>query len=260
MGKLRKWKLFIPIIFFVALLVISASGCASNSTINSSDQAIKVSPQSTPIAIPFDKIAGRLLETSDFPVFLPAYLPAPYTGEEWFLNLESSNNKFTIEIDLRSRGNKTGMYVGTLSGNVGNPPVSPLEKQFISENRELKTIKLTNEIECKEYIIDPAAGKAISWESGQWGYFVAAQPDSKEGSTISYASQIINLIGGNGLALSEFPGRLYFFYTGANHPTTEIFWKVNNSVWYQLDWRDDPSNAIKILRSMKQIGINEQTK
>ena len=76
-----------------------------------------------------------------------------------------------------------------------------------------------------------------------------------EGSTINYASQIINIIGGNGLALSGFPGKLYFLYLGANHPTAEIYWKVNDSVWYQLDWRDDPSNAIKILRSRDYIGV-----
>ncbi|WP_325391086.1 hypothetical protein [Desulfitobacterium sp.] len=80
-----------------------------------------------------------------------------------------------------------------------------------------------------------------------------ARMDNKEDSARNYASEIIKTIGVNGLALSDSPGKLYFLYLGANHPTTEIFWKVNDSEWYQLDWRDNPNDAIKILRSMEYL-------
>ncbi|HWQ40632.1 MAG TPA: hypothetical protein VN456_01180 [Desulfosporosinus sp.] len=250
MSKLNNWKLVIPIIIFTVLLVISASDCSSNPSLNSSFK----------IAAPFKLISGKLLlETSNFPVYLPSYLPPPYQENKWHLNLETSKNKFTIEIDQWTPDQRTGTgrYAGTLSGNIENPLGPPIVEQFINENKEVKTITLPNGIEGKEYIMDLDAFRTISWKIGYWSYFVAARPGQQEGSTRNYASEIIKTIGVDGLALSDFPGKLYFLYIGANHPTAEIYWKVNDSVWYQLIWRDDPSNAIKILRSMNYLGVGQ---
>lgn len=243
-----RMKTSFPIgIIFIVLIISSMSTRAAmveNGTI-------------TKIATPFRPIVVKLLEASNSPIYLPAYLPPPYQGNIWHLNLEASKNKFTIEIDQwtphESAG--TGMYSGTLSGNIENPLGSPIVEQIINEKKEVKTITLPNGIEGKEYIMDLDAYRAISWEFGQWSYFVAARPNNSEDSTRNYASQIIKTIGGNGLGLSGSSGKLYFLDIGANHPTTEIFWKVNDSVWYQLNWRDNPSDAIKILRSMKYIGV-----
>ena len=211
------------------------------------------------IASPFKPIAGQLLRTINFPVYVPSYLPSPYQGKKWHLNLETSKNKFTIEIDQWSPNQRTGtgMWAGLLSGNIGSPPEQPLEKQFTTENKEVKTINFPNGVEGKEYIIDPTVngGTGISWEIGQWSYFVAAQAGNGVDSTIGSATQITDIIGKNGQALTDFPGKLYFLYTGANHPITEIFWQVNNSIWYRLEWQDNPSDAIKILRSMKCIAV-----
>lgn len=214
----------------------------------------------TKIATPFRSIAVKLLETSHFPIFLPSYLPSLSQWNDWILKPEVNKNMFSIEMDKHYFGGRsgTGMYAGTLSGNIGNPSRSPLEDQFVRENTEVKTISLSNGIKGKEYIIDPIAGKAISWKIGQWSYFVAAQPGDGVGSTIGSASQIINIIEKNGMALSDFPGKLYFLYTG-NHAYTEIYWKVNNSVWYHLVWQDAPSNAIRVLRSMKLVGDGERS-
>lgn len=264
MGKLNKWKRVFPIIILAALVVLSASGCSSNPKTINSNQARNSSVQSnlissSKLATPFNPIADKLLGTMNFPVYLPTYLPRPYQENKWHLNLETSENKFTIEIDQWTPDQRTGtgMWAGILSGNIGTPPESPLEKQFITEYREVKTINLPNGIKGKEYTIETNAGQAISWEIGQWSYFVAAQPGNGVDNTVNSASQIINIIGGNGLALSGSPGKLYYLYTGANHPVTEIDWKVNDSVWYQLIWQDDPSNAIKILRSMTYLGVGQ---
>lgn len=249
MSKLNKWKLVIPIIIFTVLLVISASDCSSSPSLNSSFK----------IVAPFKLISGKLLETSNFPVYLPSYLPTPYQKNKWHLNLETSKNEFTIEIDQWTSDQRTGTgtYAGTLSGNIENPLGPLIVEQFINENKEVKTITLPNGIEGKEYIMDLDAFRAISWKIGYWSYFVAARPDHQEDSFRNYAYEIIKTIGVNGLVLSDFPGKLYFLYIGANHPTTEIYWKVNDSVWYQLIWRDDPSNAIKILRSMNYLGVGQ---
>jgi len=255
MSKLNKWKTVIPIIIFASLAIIGTPSYSSNSRTNNSDQGAQPSLySSSELAGPFKSIAGKLLESSNFPIYLPAYLPPLEQGNEWILKPEVNQNMFGIEIDQHYPGdrNGAGMYAGTLFGNVGNPPESPLEDQFISENTEVKTIDLPNGITGKEYIMEQGAGKAISWKVGQWSYFVAAQPDSEVSSAIDYASQIINTIGINRLTLSDSPGKLYFFYL--NHTFTEIYWKINDSVWYHLVWRYDPSNAIKILRSMKFIG------
>ena len=260
MGKLKKWKLVIPIIISAVLVVVSASGYSSNPKINNSDQTKNISAQpilisSFKIAAPFKLISGKLLlETTNFPVYLPTYLPPLYQENEWLLK-PGNKNMFSIEIDRRSPGDRsgTGMYAGTLSGNIEDPPGSPLEDQIVSENTEVTTIDLPNGITGKEYIMEQGAGKAISWKVGQWSYFVAAQPDTEVSSAIDSASQIINTIGINGLALSDSPGKLYFFFL--NHTFTTIYWKVNDSVWYELDWHDDPSNAINILRSMEFIGV-----
>jgi len=213
----------------------------------------------TKIATPFRPIAVKLLETNNFPIYLPAYLPPPYQGNKWHLNLETSKNKFTIEIDQWTPDERsgTGLYAGTLSGNIENPLGPPIVEQFISENKEVKTINLANGIEGKEYIMDLDAFRVISWEIGQWSCFVAARPNNKEDRTRNYASEIIKTIGGNGLGLSGSSGKLYFLDIGANHPTMEIFWKVNDSVWYQLDWRDDPSVTVKILRNMTYLGVGQ---
>jgi len=214
------------------------------------------------IATPFRPMAVKLLKTSNFPICLPAYFPPPYQGNKWHLDLETSKNKFSIEIDKWSLYEKTGpgLYAGTLSGNIENPLGPPIVKQFISENKEVKSIILADGadgIEGKEYIMDLDAYRAISWKFGQWSYFVVARLDNGEDRARDYASEIIKSIGENGPGLSGSPGNLYFLDIGANHPTMEIFWKVNDSVWYQLDWRDDPSVAVKILRSMTNLGVGQ---
>lgn len=203
----------------------------------------------TKIAEPFRPIARKLLGTMNFPVYLPTYLPSPFQENKWHLNLDLNKNNFMIEIDQLTLGERTGtgFYAGTLSGNVENPQGSPIVDQLINENKEIKTIYLADGIEGKEYFMDLDAYRLISWKIGQWSYFVAARPDK----TRSYASEIIKNIGTKGLGLSDSSGKLYFLDIGANHPTAEIFWKVNDFVWYQLDWRDNPSEAIKILQSMK---------
>ncbi|AFM39262.1 hypothetical protein Desaci_0185 [Desulfosporosinus acidiphilus SJ4] len=214
----------------------------------------------TKIAEPFRPIAVKLTENSKFPIYLPSYLPPLNRGEDWIIKPEINNNSFSIEIDQHEFGdrNGAGMYDGALFSNVGNPPESPLENQFVSEKTEVKSINLPNGITGKEYIMEQGADKGISWEVGQWSYFVATQPDSEVSSAKDYALQIIKTIGLNGLALSDSPGNLYFFYL--NHTFTEIYWKVNDSVWYQLVWQHDPCEAIKILRSMNymKIGIGEK--
>ena len=250
MSKCNYWKIIIPIIILTVSVVIGASGYLKN---GSAQPSLYQFPE---LATPFKPISGKLLlETSNFPVYLPTYLPPLFQGDKWLLKPELNKNMFSIEIDRQSPGNiiGTGMYAGTLSGNIGDPPGSPLEDQIVSENTEVTTIDLPNGITGKEYIMEQGAGKAISWKVGQWSYFVAAQPDTEVSSAIDSASQIINTIGINGLALSDSPGKLYFFFL--NHTFTTIYWKVNDSVWYELDWHDDPSNAINILRSMEFIGV-----
>ncbi|WP_407310363.1 hypothetical protein [Desulfosporosinus sp. SB140] len=213
----------------------------------------------TKIATPFRPFAVKLLKTSNFPICLPTYFPPTNQENKWHLSLETSKNKFTIEIDQWTPDERTGtgLYAGTLSGNIENPLGPPIVEQFISENKEVKTINLANGIDGKEYIMDLNAFRAISWEIGRWSYFVAARPNNKEDRARNYASEIIKTIGENGLGLSGSPGNLYFLDIGANHPTMEIFWKVNDTVWYQLDWRDDPSVAVKILRSMTNLSVGQ---
>lgn len=242
-----KIKTSLIILLFVIVLLISSMSMKAFTIDNGTIMKI---------ATPFRPIAVKLLENSNFPIYLPRYLPSLERGKEWIIKPEVNNNSFSIEIDQHDFGGRsgTGMYAGTFSGNVGTPLVSPLEDQFVSENTEVKAITLPNGIEGKEYIMDLDAFRAISWEIGEWSYFVAARQDNNEDSARNYASEIIKTIGVNGLAISDSTGKLYFLYLGANHPTIEIFWKVNDSVWYQLDWRDYPSDAIKILRSMKYIG------
>ena len=203
------------------------------------------------------KIGGRRRR-----LFLPAYLPSLYQGNKWHHNFETSDNKFTIEIDqwAPDQTTGTGMYAGTISGNIGSHQGPPTVEQMINESKEALTVNLPNGIEGKEYIEDLDFERLISWKNGQWSYFVAARMDNKEENARNYASEIIKTIGVNGIAFSDSPGKLYFLYLGANHPTTEIFWQVNNSVWYQLEWQDDPSTAIKILRSMKYIGGGARNK
>ncbi|WP_157998423.1 hypothetical protein [Desulfosporosinus sp. OT] len=70
------------------------------------------------------------------------------------------------------------------------------------------------------------------------------------------AHQIVNVLGKNDQILSGRPGKLYLFSAPAGL-WTHIYWKVNNSTWYSLDWKGDPKEAIQVLSSMVYIGGRE---
>lgn len=176
---------------------------------------------------------------------------------EWHLVPKIDNNQFSIEIYnwIPDQTNGNGIYYGTLYGNIENPQGHPLYDQVNSESKEVKTISLPNGIEGKEHADPTLLVHTISWEIGQWRYFVELQPGNEDAIN-KYASQIINTIGSNGLVLNAFPGRFIFFESNGR-PLTEIYWKVNDSIWYQLEWRD-PIEAIKILRSMELKGVHKR--
>ncbi|EGW39264.1 hypothetical protein [Desulfosporosinus sp. OT] len=171
MRKIKKRKLLVLPVFFVALvvIVISVSDCLNNPKLGNSqgkNDQVQVQNQnnvslnqdvkqlekgqeklntdsSSKLAAPFRPLAEKLLK-SDFLVFLPAYLPSA-EGWEWSLKLETKKNSFDIELDKHG-----GVYSGTLSGNVGQPPESPLKNQFESENNRITSINLPNGIKGKE--------------------------------------------------------------------------------------------------------------
>lgn len=147
MGKFNKWKWLFPIIIFS---VIGAAGCSGNKSDQVKNSSAKLTILSlAKIAAPFRPIAKTLLETSNFPVYLPAYLPpTPDQRMEWLLNLDNldvSKNKFGIEIDEGQPGAKGGIYAGTLSGNIENHQGPPIVEQIINESKTfLMELKVRN--------------------------------------------------------------------------------------------------------------------
>ncbi|AGL00010.1 hypothetical protein [Desulfoscipio gibsoniae] len=280
MGKLNKGKLIIPLVLSV---VIGASGCSSdpktssidqtkNSPAQAQDEILSQAIQSkkwpeklsltspSKLAAPFQPISEKLLKTSNFPIFLPTYFPSPNVKDmKWSLNLKTEKNNFTIEIGKDLPPRKGVAYeAGTLSGNVRQPDESPLEKQFESENIGISSINLPNGIKGKEFLADGypnvIGSNAITWKTDKWSFFVTASPGNGSGSTVDYAHQIVNALGKNDQGLLALPGKLSFIYTGANHPLTEIYWKVNDFTWYCFNWSGDTKEAIQIWRSMAYIG------
>ncbi|ODA41829.1 hypothetical protein [Desulfosporosinus sp. BG] len=281
MRKIKKRKLLVLPVFFVALvvLVISVSDCSNNPKLGNSqwkndqvhtqnqnnvllnqDKSLEKGQDrmnydsSSKLAAPFRPLTEKMLKISGFPIFLPAYLPSA-EGWEWSLKLETKTNSFDIEIDKHG-----GVYSGTLSGNVGQPPESPLKNQLESENNRITSINLPNGIKGKEIFFPQYPhvdnSNAIIWESGNWSCCVTGEPVDGPFSTVDLAQQIVNALDKNDQILSGRPGKLYLFCAPAG-PWTHIYWKVNNSTWYSLDWKGDPKEAIQVLSSMVYIGGRE---
>lgn len=230
---------------------ISGSGATLNTKISPSD-----------VAAPLQSIAGDMLKTCNFPVALPTYLPSPSDGNDWSASPDVKSNTFSIEmyqlpLGDTSQARSQAEWYGVISGNVGEPSEQPVEKQFVSSNIKANDIILPNGISGKEYIDNPdvAGGTAITWEASNWSFFVSAYPENTSGSTMNYADQIINAIKDSGQTLPGSQGKFYFIYNG-NMPMTEVYWDIGNGTWYELDLRE-PSDAIKILQSMKILDANE---
>jgi len=256
MGKLDKWKRVISLIICAALIVISTTGCSKNLKANNSQQNKNNPSQPSKLAIQVGSIANNLLSTMNFPIYLPSYFPNMGQTYEWHLVPKIDNNQFSIEIYnwIPGHTNGNGTEYGTLCGNIGNShPLYDHRLNSESESKEVKTISLPNGIEGKEQVYPTLLEYTLSWKIGQWSYFIESQPGNED-KIIKYASQIINTIGSNGQVLNAFPGK-FIFYQSNDRPFTEIFWNVNDSICYQLDWRD-PIDAIKILRSMELKGVH----
>lgn len=241
-------------LLILCLVLIATVGTGVRFAANSQSNTTGKSGET---AEPFRFVAAELLNTCDFPVVLPEYFPSPNEGEEWSLSPEIKNGTFTIEIDQKMPGAELGIYVGSISGNVGEPSAQPLEKQFESGGIAVNDISLPGGISGKEYIDNPnlVGGTAITWETRQWNFFVNAYPDNFSSSTANCTNQIINDIQDSGQALPGSQGKFYYFYIG-NKPLTRIYWEVGNDVWYVLDW-PDINSAIRILQSMKILDVSE---
>jgi len=252
------------VIVFCFLVLLT--GCSSNNgkSNDASDvvASSSVAPSSskaedyTKIVKQFQTITDELLNTCSFPIMLPTYLPQPDVGLQWSISPEiKSNNTFSVEIDQKSEGALGAMYYGTLSENISKPSEQLEAKQFVKVH--FKTINLPNGITGKEYVLDPkvVGGTAITWESGNWSFFVSGCSGDSYGSAISFAEQVMNEINNSGQTLPGSQGKFYLIFT-SNKPTIEIYWVTVNGVWYELDWQGDPIEAIKVLQSMVNVDNN----
>lgn len=235
---------------------ISAVGDTTATSIN-----ITVPPSgkykvNSKIVAPFQSIAAELLANCRFPVLLPTYLPEP-TEDAWTISPEIQNNSFSADIKQGSSDDMAGFY-GTLSENISEPPSEqPNEKQFVDGGITPKTIRLSDGITGKEYVqaSDVTGGTAITWKSGSWSFFVEADYDNNpDFSAIHYAEQFIKEIKSSGQSLPGSQGKFYFL--GLNHPYTQIYWKTDKGIWYELDWNKDPIDAVKVAHSM----VNAESK
>jgi hypothetical protein len=240
-------------ILCVILVATIATGAtfAAASQINIGDKVVG----------PFQAIAGDLLNTCNFPIVLPGYLPSTPGGNEyqWSIIPDIKSDTYSIEIDQKKPEDTLGMYVGTVSGNIGEPAAQPLEQQFQNENVGENTISLPHGIKGTEYLLDGypnvVGSNAITWEDGSWSFFVTARPGG-DFSTRTYAEKIVNAMENSGQTLPGVQGKLYFIYNG-NMPMTEIAWQNKNGVWYSLDWQD-PVDALQILQNMASINNTDQ--
>ncbi|MDR3600287.1 MAG: hypothetical protein P4L49_07380 [Desulfosporosinus sp.] len=209
----------------------------------------------TKIVKQFQTITEDLLKICRFPIILPTYLPQPDVGLQWSISPEIKSNTFSVEIDQKSEGVPGAMYYGTLSENISKPSEQQEAKQFVKVH--FKTINLPNGITGKEYVLDPnvVGGTAITWESGNWVFFVSGCSGNSYGSAISFAEQVINEINNIGQTLPGSQGEFYLIFT-SNKPTIEIYWVTVNGVWYELDWQGNPIEAIKVLQSMVNVDNN----
>lgn len=133
-------------------------------------------------------------------------------------------------------------------------PFKPIAGELLRTVR----ISLPNGIKGQEYRIEGyphvVGSNAITWRSGQWSYFVTAEPGEGVFSTVDYAHQIINDVGTSGQALPGLPGRFYVYGDSADSLPTDIYWEINDSTWYYFSWSHGFSEAIQILRSMAYVG------
>lgn len=261
------WAVVLTLVLTLLLMGCAATLGAENrsdSSVTSENNALRISlaqntnVSSSDVAAPFQSISGELLKTCSFPVALPTCFPSPSEGNEWIISPEVNPENFSIEIDQQSVG-YTGQthsladWYGIMSGNIGKPAEQLLKKQFESGNIKVKKISLPDGIKGKEYIDDSnvIGGTAITWDAGQWSFFVNAYPEGSDFSTMNYANQIINTIKDSGQDLPGSQGRFYFIYNG-NMPMTKIYWEVESGIWYELDMRE-PNDTIKILQSMRIV-------
>jgi hypothetical protein len=183
-------------------------------------------------------------------------MPSPAHGTEWSLKPQVKDDAFTIEIDEQIPGDSVGTYVGAISGNVGQPMKSPLEKQ-LENNGAGNVVSLLNGIEGHEIVVEGYSNVGgsyiITWEAGQWKYIVTAGSGQSSDSTIDYARQIIGEIGEDGQALSGLPGIFYISGDSPQNLSTNIYWQVNGSIWYYLSWDNSSNETLQILRSMSSV-------
>lgn len=241
---------------------ISADTSAtSSSTVSDTTAASAISSSgkykvNSKIAAPFQSIAEELLATCNFPVLLPTYLPQP-TVDAWAISPEIKSDSFSVDI-IQGDPQSYGMagYFGSLSENIGEPPSEqPMEKEFVDGGITPKTVHLPNGITGKEYVqaADMVGGTAITWKSGNWSFFVEANADDDpDCSAIGYAEQIIKEIENSGQSLLGSQGKFYFLQPG-NSSATNIYWKTNNGIWYELGWDKDPIDAIRVAHSMVNV-------
>lgn len=245
----------------ILCVLLFLTGCYSNNgrTNKSIDVVTNLSSSKVKRLVkaeePFGPIEDKLLKIYSFPIMLPTYLPKPEVGKRWRISPEFGTDAFEIEINQHQigytgEGHPIVNWYGIISGNIGKPSENPVEKQFKSDNIQSRPINLHNGIVGKEYIKYPSAfgGTAIAWETNNWSFFVQAGPEDSSGSASNFANQVIDIIENSGQVMPGLQGKFYFLYSG-NMPLTEIYWEVENGVWYKLEWKG-LDEAIKILQSM----------